>query len=99
MQIDDLYYYYKCLPMGCAISCQLFENVSSDLDWIMANYFHEENIVHVKDDFFLVGIPSREQCLTVLQNVLKLCQHLVISIKRGKTFVFPLHALHCWALN
>ena len=31
-QLDGLYYFYKCLPMGCAISCAYFEAFSSFLE-------------------------------------------------------------------
>ena len=31
---NSLYYYDKCLPMGCASSCQIFERLSTGLHWI-----------------------------------------------------------------
>ena len=31
---NSLYYYDKCLPMGCASSCQIFERFSTGLHWI-----------------------------------------------------------------
>lgn len=36
---DNLYYYDKCLPMGASSSCQIFEKLSSSLQWIMLTNF------------------------------------------------------------
>jgi len=39
---NDLYYYDKCLPMGCALSCQIFERFSSSLRWIGQSYIWDD---------------------------------------------------------
>ena len=33
MKVNKLYYYYKALPMGCSISCRLFEEFSTAIHW------------------------------------------------------------------
>ena len=35
-QLDGLFYFDKCLPMGCAISCVYFEAFSTFLEWVVA---------------------------------------------------------------
>ena len=32
---NDKYYYDKCLPMGCSISCKLFEDFSRAIQWVL----------------------------------------------------------------
>lgn len=31
---DDLYYYDKCMPMGCSSSCKIFETFSTAIEWV-----------------------------------------------------------------
>lgn len=51
---DNLYYYDKCLPMGASSSCQIFEKLSSSLQWIMLNKFFAKGMSHMIDDFFFL---------------------------------------------
>lgn len=85
MMFEGLYYYDRCLPMGCAISCQLFEKVSSALHWVMGNYFKTPKVVHVLDDFLFVGEPSSTECQYALDSFLLLCKQVGIPIKHSKT--------------
>jgi hypothetical protein len=36
---DNQFYYDKCLAMGCASSCQIFERLSTSLEWIGQNRY------------------------------------------------------------
>ena len=47
------YYFDKCLPMGTTSSCQLFEKLSTALQWIMLNKYEASVMSHFIDDFFL----------------------------------------------
>lgn len=42
----DKYYVDKCLPMGCAISCALFEKFSTFLHWSVEQHSNLNSIVH-----------------------------------------------------
>ena len=47
------YYYDKCLAMGCSSSCQIFERLSSALQWIATHKLDIQYISHVLDDFII----------------------------------------------
>ena len=65
---NDLFYYDKCLPMGCASSCAIFEKFSTALEWIGRVKGHVPHIIHVLDDFLLIGPPEIcNQCLRVIR--------------------------------
>ena len=67
MEIAGKFYYDRCLPMGCAISCQ-FEKLRSALHWIMENQFFAGYMVHVLDDFLFMGSSKSTHCHNVLHN-------------------------------
>lgn len=41
IKINDEYYIDKCLPMGCSISCSLFEKFATFLQWIVQTVWFE----------------------------------------------------------
>ena len=41
------YYYDKCLPMGASSSCQIFESLSTSLQWIMCSKFQASGMSHL----------------------------------------------------
>lgn len=85
MQIDNSFYYDKCLPMGCATSCNIFERFSTALHWILEQVFNASGVVHVLDDFLFVGPPSSQKCNEDLQKFLSLCNQSGVPIKESKT--------------
>ena len=64
MQIDGQFYYDKALPMGCSISCKLFEQFSTALQWILTVKFQVVGMVHVLDDFMFIGGTGSDECRT-----------------------------------
>ena len=38
MKWDNLYYYDRCLPMGCSSSCAIFEAFSTALEWVAVHH-------------------------------------------------------------
>ena len=73
------YYYDKCLPMGC-ISCRLFEEFSSAIQWILCTHFNMEGISHILDDFMFVD-SSYQACYKNIYIYLSLAK------KSSKTFL------------
>lgn len=63
----NLYYFDKCLPMGCSASCQIFERFSSGLHWIGQYYMPEGLMFHILDDFLIVA-PTAEKCQVYLDK-------------------------------
>lgn len=81
---DNLYYYDKCLPMGCSSSCKLFETFSCSIQWIMTHSFHA-NMSHLLDDFFFVGPPNSNKCKHDLMTFFQVANDIGIPIKSEKT--------------
>jgi hypothetical protein len=50
---DGKFYIDKCLPMGCSLSCSLFEKFSSFLQWAVVRETGLNTIDHYLDYFFL----------------------------------------------
>ncbi|XP_021347069.1 uncharacterized protein LOC110454687 isoform X1 [Mizuhopecten yessoensis] len=84
-KIDDKFYFDRVLPMGCSISCRLFEAFSSAIHWILEHKFQVSGVVHVLDDFLFVGPPDSRKCLDDLNNFLSFCSDTSIPIKQSKT--------------
>ena len=78
------YYYDKCLPMGCSSSCQIFEEISSALQWVATHKLGMPAVVHVLDDFLFIA-PSKTMAYECLQKFLLLCQDIGIPIANEKT--------------
>ena len=55
MKVNKLFYYDKALPMGCSISCRLFEEFSTAMHWVLSNKLAIPAVVHVLDDFLFIG--------------------------------------------
>ncbi len=62
---EGLYYYDKCLAMGLAESCRIFELVSDAILFILKHHFNLEKIVKVLDDFLFLG-ATQEECAATL---------------------------------
>lgn len=51
------YFVDRCLPMGCAISCFLFETFSPFLEWVVQTEACIPSVLHCLDYFLFVGPP------------------------------------------
>ena len=82
------FYYDKCLPMGCSVSCQTFELFANALQWILMSKLHVQFMSHILDDFIFFGPPDSRQSHAGLQAFLSLAHSLNIPLRHDKT-VFP----------
>ncbi|XP_062604845.1 uncharacterized protein LOC134266643 [Saccostrea cucullata] len=82
---DSNFYYDKCLPMGASSSCQIFECLSTSLQWVMCEKFGASGMSHMLDDFFFIGPHRSDACQASLQRFLSICQESGIPIKSEKT--------------
>ena len=80
----QLYYYDKCLPMGCSSSCQIYERFSSSLHSIGQFVIPDGLVFHILVDFFIVA-PSAEKCKFYLATFLGICQDIGIPMAAEKT--------------
>ena len=55
---NGLYYYDRCMPMGCSSSCRTF---STAVEWIAHHKLKIDHILHLLDDFLIVA-PASEFC-------------------------------------
>ena len=84
MQWRGLYYYDRCMPMGCSSSCLTFEMFSTAVEWIARNTRKIDYILHILDDYLLVA-PTEQLCQQQLNLFLSLCSYLGIPIAPEKT--------------
>ena len=84
MQWGGVYYYDKCMPMGGASSCAIFEKFSTALHWIMSNQCPHIHICHVLDDFLFIA-NSFEMARDALSKFTSVCNEIGIPIAREKT--------------
>jgi hypothetical protein len=87
-KINDMYYYDKVLPMGCRVSCNLFETFSRSLQWVIKNIYRFQTITHCLDDFVFVGPKESFECMRGLIAFERLAKYLNVPLKRSKT-VYP----------
>jgi hypothetical protein len=71
--------------MGASSSCAIFERFSSSLHWIAYNKLNIKHMVHILDDFLILGPPNSVTCQTNLENFLALCSEIGVPIKSEKT--------------
>lgn len=84
----EKYYLDKCLPMGCSISCALFETFSSALQHVLISKFSFSAVSHILDDFIFVSPAHSNLCQHQLNSFLLIAEYTGIPIKASKT-VFP----------
>ena len=85
LKIDDKYYIDKCLPMGCSISCNIFEKISTFLHRLVEKKFGLSTLDHYLDDFIFAGIENSDQCKTLMNYFLNISQELGIPIADEKS--------------
>ena len=87
-QWDGKFYHDRCLPMGCSVSCQLFETLSTAVQWILQTKLSVPFMSHILDDFIFFGPPSSKTCNTSLRTFFMLADSIKLPVKQSKT-VFP----------
>lgn len=84
-KIEDKYYVNKCLPMGCAVSCKIFEKFSTFLHWLVEKKTGLNTLDHYLDDFIFVGKERTNQCKKLMGAFSSLCKDLGIPIAENKS--------------
>ena len=79
------YYYDRCVPMGCASSCAIFESFSSISEWIATQKLGCHGVVHILDDFLFIE-KTQTLCERALRKFLEFCLEVGIPIVFEKTF-------------
>ena len=84
MKWENLYYFDRCLPMGCSSSCAIFEAFSTALEWLALHRLGASGVLHILDDFLFIA-ESEEKCQADLHSFLNLCEYLGVPIAEEKT--------------
>ena len=83
---DGKIYWDKNLPFGLSISCQVFEELSKAIQWILKVKLNVKFVSHILDDYMFFGVPHTNQCENSLKAFLLLADSLGLPIKKSKTF-------------
>ena len=78
------YYYDRCLPMGCASSCSIFEKLSTSLEWIARSRFQNVVVLHILDDFLFIA-PTAQACQLALDRFVIICRDIGVPLAPDKT--------------
>ena len=90
-QWEEKWCYDKTLPMGCSSSCQIFEDLSTAMEWIARSKLQIPNIIHILDDFLILD-TSLDVCGSKLEKFLQFCHELGVPMAEEKT-EGPAHVL------
>ena len=82
---DGKFYIDKCLPMGCSLSCSLFEKFSSFLQWAVVRETGLNTIDHYLDDFFFAGSSSSSDCQLLMDGFISLAKIIGVPLAENKT--------------
>lgn len=84
-QWQEQFYVDKCLPMGCSISCAMFEVFSSFLEWVVREVSGLESMIHYLDDFLCIGPPSSSVCAILLSTLQHTAERFGVPLAADKT--------------
>ena len=83
---DGKYYFYTTLPMGLSISCQVFERLSTAIQWILVTKLGIKNVSHILDDFMVFGLPTTNDCKMSFLKFFELSKILGLPFRKKKLF-------------
>ena len=86
--LHKYYFFDKVLPMGCRVSCQVFEEFSKAIRFVVKELFNFHAITGILDDYVLVGKSGTFECMRGLKAVVKVAQFIGMPLKPSKT-VYP----------
>jgi hypothetical protein len=84
IMFEGKFYIDKCLPMGCAISCPLFEKFSTFLHWLVQIKSGINTLDHYLDDFIFAGEALANDCEILMNTFLKISEELGVPIAENK---------------
>lgn len=82
---DGNIYVDKFLPMGCKISCSLFEIFSTFLQWLVEFLADRNTLDHYLDDFIFAGAQTTNDCDILLSAFSYACNLLNVPIADEKS--------------
>lgn len=84
-RLQGKYFVDKMLPMGCAISCSLWEKFATFLEWLLKFLYHDSILHHYLDDYIFMGDGESNDCLQAMTRFEQLCESLGVPLASDKT--------------
>ena len=85
IHVDGNYFVDKCFPMGCSISCMLFESFSRFIEWVVVTRSGMSSINHFLDDFIFMVSEVTNECSKMMGVFSEVCEELGVPIAENKT--------------
>ena len=84
-KFDGKYYFDKCMPFGCSISCSTFEKFATFLEACVRRRAGSKSLLHYLDDFFGGGRCGSDQCKHLMQVFSQCMNQLGVPLADEKT--------------
>ena len=85
MAVGDELYVDRCLPMGAASSCQIFQRISNALAWIASSTSPVKIKIFNYIDDFLILAYTEQDCRMALAHLITMLTQLGIPVSPSKT--------------
>lgn len=85
IKFENQFWIDKNLPMGCSISCYLFENFATFLHWLVQKQSGLSSLDHYLDDFIFAGAAHSNNCKYLMDSFQNLCHKISIPLAENKT--------------
>lgn len=79
------YYFDKCLPFGCSVSCKTWEIFATFLEFLVRKKAGSKHLLHYLDDFLGGGKKGSGDCQHLMQTFRKCMQQLSVPLADEKT--------------
>jgi len=85
IKFENQFWIDKNLPMGCSISCYLFEKFATFLHWLVQKQSGLSSLDHYLDDFIFAGAAHSNNCKYLMDSFQNLCHEISIPLAENKT--------------
>lgn len=82
---NNQFYVDQCLPMGCSVSCALFEQFGSFVEWVVRDVSGMNLVIHYLDDFLCIGPAASRICAVLLTSLEHIADRFGIPLAPEKT--------------
>lgn len=82
---EDCYFFDKCLPMGCSLSCTYFKTFSTFLHWVLCFKSGLDAVVHYLDDVLFFRSSGFQPLFSVAAFVCHYCRTFGVPLATKKT--------------
>ena len=84
-KFNGKYFFGKCLPFGCSISCSTFEKFSTFLEFVVRRAANSKHLLHYLDDFLGGGRKNTNECQMLMDKFIMCMNKLNIPLADEKT--------------